>query len=237
MSHNQPAALPPPQLQSLLVHWVLASAGRQMPRKEDFRVRSLAGRREHVAIVSPAARGEIGRYLFHVVGGALTARLGRAMTLKSVRDIRAPLGGPVHALLRTARMNCMPAFAWAEVPRGDGTKVTWCDLVLPLYDSDMPGGRLIFASHVVEEEERAADFTLSPFEGEREKKSVTNATPPRRRASGVRNTCRIPAARWCGCAPHPGRRRGAGYAGSHTSARGRDRWSRRRRPRPGSRRR
>ncbi len=122
-----------------------------MPRKEDFRVRSLAAWQDQVASVSPAAYGEMKRYLFHVVGAGLTPRFGRAMMLKSLRDVPAPLRTPLRETLTAARMNCAPSFVRVDVPRGDGTNATWCDLILPLYEGDMPGGKLIFASYPVEE--------------------------------------------------------------------------------------
>ncbi|HEX3675466.1 MAG TPA: hypothetical protein VHU87_14435 [Rhizomicrobium sp.] len=123
-----------------------------MPRTEDFRVRSLAAWQDHVASVSPAAHGEMKRYLFHAVGANLTPRFGRAMMLKSLRDVPQPLRAPLRETLKSARLNCAPSFVRVDVPRGDGTNATWCDLILPLYEGDMPGGKLIFASYKVEEE-------------------------------------------------------------------------------------
>ena len=157
MPRNQPLEAPPSQLQSLLVHWVMVAAGEQMPRKEDFRVRSLTAWREHVALVSPAAYGDYQYYLFHVVGRALDARFGRVMVQKGVHDIDDPLREPLHAALAFTRMNCAPAFRRETVPRGDGTNVTWCDLLLPLYEGDMPGGKIIFASYPVEEADSRGD--------------------------------------------------------------------------------
>ncbi|MGH6870743.1 MAG: hypothetical protein ACREHE_04475 [Rhizomicrobium sp.] len=150
MPGNQPDRLPPAQVQSLLVHWVLAAAGQKMPRKEDFRVRSLAAWRGHVASVSPSAHGEHSRYLFHAVGKGLTARFGRRMMLKSLKDLAWPERRSVHALLAGVRMNCAPKLAWARLPPPGAT---WCDLVLPLYDNRFPGGKLIFASYPVAPEE------------------------------------------------------------------------------------
>jgi hypothetical protein len=125
----------------------MVADGARMPRKEDFRVRSLAAWRNHVAIISPAAYGDPRRYHFHMVGGALSARLGRDMMLKSLRDVDGALRGPLRSLLMGARMNCAPTIARAEV-----TNVTWCDMALPLYEGEMPGGRIIFASYVEKEE-------------------------------------------------------------------------------------
>jgi hypothetical protein len=157
MPRNQPFEFPPQQLQSLLVHWVMVAAGEQMPQKADFRVRSLTRWRDNVAIVSPAAQGDHKRYLFHKVGEALTPRFGRAMMLRSVHALPYALREPLRAVLARVRMNCAPVFAKMEGPADggtpNGTNVTWCDLVLPLYDGVMPGGRLIFASYPLEEEE------------------------------------------------------------------------------------
>ncbi|HEY2070295.1 MAG TPA: hypothetical protein VGG48_12135 [Rhizomicrobium sp.] len=124
-----------------------------MPKKEVFRVRSLAAWRENVALICPEALGYPRIYHFSLAGEALTQRFCRAMTLKNLDDIGLGLRRPLKTMLSNARMHSAPAFAHAEVPRGDGTATTWCDLVLPLYDGDMPGGRLVFASYVVGVEE------------------------------------------------------------------------------------
>ncbi len=152
MPRNQPDRPLPGELQSLLVHWVQVANGQHMPRKEDFRMRSLVAWRAHVAIVSPSAQGMTRRYLFHQVGPTLDARLGRAMMMKGLADIPPPLRAGMRTLLTGARMNCAPAIARAQVPQPNGTDVTWCDLVLPLYEGTMPGGKLIFASYPLEGE-------------------------------------------------------------------------------------
>ena len=164
MPRNQPTRLPPAELQSLLVHWTMVADGARMPRKEDFRVRSLAAWRDNVAIISPAAYGDPRRYHFRLVGAALHERFGRDMMLKNLCDVDGVLRGPLRILLMGARMNCAPTIARAEVAgaRAEVTNVTWCDMALPLYEGEMPGGWIIFASYV---EKDAVTFP-PPFTGE-----------------------------------------------------------------------
>ena len=125
-------------------------------------MRALGAWRDNVAIISPAAYGDPRCYHFRVVGAALSARLGRDMMLKDLRDVDGVLRGPLRTLLMGARMNCAPTIARAEV-----TNVTWCDMALPLYEGEMPGGRIIFASYV---EKDAVDFP-PPFTGEEARSS------------------------------------------------------------------
>jgi hypothetical protein len=145
----------------------MVAGGQRMPRKEDFRVSSLEAWRDNVAIVSPEAQGQPRIYLFNKVGAALDARFGRAMTLKTLGDLDSARRIPLREFLAGARMECAPCVARVTAPV---TNVTWCDLVLPLYDGTMPGGRLIFASYpegeTVGDSRRAAEPQSSCEAGE-----------------------------------------------------------------------
>lgn len=147
MSDNQPVHLLQPELQSLLVHWFLASAGRAMPRKTDLPMRALETWRDNVALIVPAAFGERGRYYFHVSGAGLIARFGNAMTGRCLRDIDEALRDDLRATLESVRRNAAPALARTPVPRGRLQVRMWSDLVLPLSDTDESVARLIFASY------------------------------------------------------------------------------------------
>jgi hypothetical protein len=147
MSDNQPVHLLQPELQSLLVHWFLASAGRAMPRKTDLPMRTLQTWRDNVALIVPAAFGEARRYYFHVSGEGLKERFGRAMTGRCLRDIDETLRADLRAALESVRRNAAPALVRTPVPRGRVQVRMWSDLVLPLSDTDESVARLIFASY------------------------------------------------------------------------------------------
>jgi hypothetical protein len=150
MPDNQPVHLLHPELQSLLVHWFLACAGRAMPRKRDLPLKALAAWRGNLAVIVPAAFGEPARYHFAFCGDGLAGRFGRLMSCRPLREIGEPLRDRLRATLESVRHAAAPAIARAEIARGDGTAAMWCDLVLPLSDSGACADRLVFASYAPE---------------------------------------------------------------------------------------
>ncbi|MGH6870334.1 MAG: hypothetical protein ACREHE_02405 [Rhizomicrobium sp.] len=148
MPGNQPPVPIRSELQSLLAFWLVAAGARGMPRRADLRIAALEPWWDNIAMIVPAACGELRRWQFTYCGEALAARFGRDMMRRPLARVAEPLRLPLRALLKELRWKVSPTLVRSDVPQGDGTFVTRSDLVLPLSSNrDGLPDRMVFASY------------------------------------------------------------------------------------------
>ncbi|HEY2069203.1 MAG TPA: hypothetical protein VGG48_06590 [Rhizomicrobium sp.] len=137
----------PPELQSLLAHWLVRREDRPIPDRRDVPLRELTAWYDHLAIIDIAAYGDLRRYAFAFCGQALHHRLGREAMKLELRDLDKPVW--VELLKTLERGHEAPAIGYAPAARRNGTIVTYCDLVLPLSDRSSRATQLLMGSYAV----------------------------------------------------------------------------------------
>jgi hypothetical protein len=135
----------PPQLQSLVSHWLRKCGGRQMPAQGEMPVAELRPWLADLALIDVADGGRV-----RLCGVNLIRRLGREATDTPIDELAADIAGQLRAVLKAAGKAMAPVIAVSYVRLGRVSDV-YCEAALPLSGRDGGIAIVMLGSLVIRE--------------------------------------------------------------------------------------
>lgn len=129
------------RLSDLQILWDQMRGGRTMPSRTELTPRALRPWLGYLALIELRSDGSA---MFRLCGDNLMGRFGGEFTSRAVADLGEDVRPTIESYIARVRQTCAPQSGTQDL-MVNGTRIRFCELCLPLSDTEEKVGMLLFA--------------------------------------------------------------------------------------------